>query len=175
MSAPTRAQLEALTALLGQLSLPGERWAPVPGYEATYQVSTLGRVYSTPRPTTRGGLLSISVDNYGYPKVALVQNGRQRNFKTHILVMLAFVGPPPKGMEVRHLDGSRNPRLDNLTYGTHKENGEDAAKHGVNKNVLSPQCGHGHTWDEANTYRWRGRRMCRKCNLARYHANKMAS
>jgi hypothetical protein len=61
------------------------------------------------------------------------QNGNYR-FKTmqvHQLVMLAFVGPQPAGSQVRHLDGNPlNNALSNLCYGTPKENGEDAARHG---------------------------------------------
>ena len=164
-----------IATLLVQCSLTGERWAAIPGYESTYHVSTLARVYSTPRATTPGGLLSVAIDNYGYPKVLLVQHGKQKNAKIHVLMMLAFVGPPPDGMEIRHLDGSRNPRLENMAYGTHKQNGEDAAKHGVNKRGRKPRCIHGHLYDEANTYTWHGQRQCRACGLARYYANKATS
>jgi len=169
-----KVQTETLATRLERCSLPGEQWLPIPSYESTYHVSNLGRVYSTPRATTPGGLLRTPADTYGYPKVGLVQNGKQKGAKVHVLVMLAFVGEPPVGMEVRHLDGSRVPHLENLAYGTHKENGEDSAKHGVNRRWLKPQCKWGHDWDEANTYMWRGRRQCRACASARWQAKKVA-
>jgi HNH endonuclease len=50
----------------------------------------------------------------------------------HRLVLEAFVGPCPEGMECRHLDGNRtNNRLDNLAWGTRIENHEDMKRHGT--------------------------------------------
>jgi hypothetical protein len=48
--------------------------------------------------------------------------------------MLAFQGPCPNGLEVRHLDGNRtNPKLNNLKYGTRIENMQDAILHGTTR------------------------------------------
>ena len=50
----------------------------------------------------------------------------------HRLVLEAFVGPCPVGMECRHLDGNpENNRLENLKWGTHKENVADSKRHGT--------------------------------------------
>ena len=50
----------------------------------------------------------------------------------HRLVMLAFVGPCPDGMEVCHKDGvSTNSLLSNLRYDTHVGNYVDAIRHGT--------------------------------------------
>jgi DNA invertase Pin-like site-specific DNA recombinase len=50
----------------------------------------------------------------------------------HQLVLLTFVGPLPEGQEVRHLNGDRSDnRLENLCYGTRKENANDAVEHGT--------------------------------------------
>lgn len=49
-----------------------------------------------------------------------------------MLVMLAFVGPRPDGLDVCH--GNGNPadnRLENLRYGTRSENMRDALRHGT--------------------------------------------
>lgn len=144
--------------------LPGEEWRRVPGYEHTYAVSSLGRIYSRPRPTTAGGILRGSIDNHGYRRVALVQGGKQVTRRTHVLVMLAFVGPPPAGMEILHMDGDKaNPRLDNLRYGTHQENGIDTVRHGSNAMANRTHCPRGHVYDQANTLVSRGRRYCRAC------------
>lgn len=50
----------------------------------------------------------------------------------HQLVLLAFIGPPPIGQEVRHLNGvASDNRLENLAYGTKKENVDDSRRHGT--------------------------------------------
>jgi len=46
------------------------------------------------------------------------------------MVLAAFVGPCPDGMHTRHLNGNKlDNRLENLQWGTPKENGEDRVKH----------------------------------------------
>lgn len=151
MTAPSRTQ--------------AENWRPIPGYEATYEVSDLGKVRSHPRPTTPGGVLAGSADNYGYPRVALVQGGVQRSRRVHVLVMLAFVGPRPDGQEIRHLNGDRgDARLVNLAYGTHAENMHDTIAHGTSTGSWT-HCQRGHEFTPENT-RIEGphrRRRCRTC------------
>jgi hypothetical protein len=57
--------------------------------------------------------------------------GRDDQRFVHRLVLQAFVGPCPEGMECRHLDGnSANNRLENLAWGTCSENSADMVKHG---------------------------------------------
>ena len=50
----------------------------------------------------------------------------------HRLVLEAFVGPQPNGMECRHLNGARDDnRLSNLAWGTYAENNADRLRHGI--------------------------------------------
>lgn len=57
----------------------------------------------------------------------------------HRLVLEAFVGLCPPGMECRHLDGcSTNNRPGNLVWGTHAENEEDKCRHGRMAKKLTP-------------------------------------
>lgn len=82
---------------------------------SNYEVSNLGRVRSA------RGVLRPSASASGHLSVVL---GRSVGTKqVHQLVMSAFVGPRPKGMEVLHLDHdpSNNARV-NLKYGTRSEN-----------------------------------------------------
>lgn len=66
-----------------------------------------------------------------YPVVALSVKGVMFRRLVHRLVLEAFVGPRPKGMECRHLDSnSLNNNVSNLMWGTHKENEQDKIKHG---------------------------------------------
>jgi len=49
----------------------------------------------------------------------------------HVLVMLAFRGPRPSGLIVRHWDDNgKNNHLSNLHYGTYSQNYEDAIRNG---------------------------------------------
>lgn len=139
-------------------------WLPVPGYEGLYQVSDDGQVLSAPRATTRGGLLKYVYDSHGYPGVTLTRDGIQKRFGVHRLVALAFIGPRPDGLEIRHLDGNvANPAASNLAYGTHGENMTDKARHGTDHNLAKTHCPAGHPYDEANTALYEGRRFCRTC------------
>lgn len=101
-----------------------ESWKPVPGYEAKYQVSDLGRVRSINhwdgRRTVRGKTLAPGKSASGHMSVAI---GRRNTKQVHALVMLAFVGPKPQGLEVLHLNHTPSDnRLCNLKYGTRSEN-----------------------------------------------------
>jgi hypothetical protein len=50
----------------------------------------------------------------------------------HDLVLEAFVGPRPEGMQCRHMDGSKTNNVpSNLQWGTPLENSRDKATHGT--------------------------------------------
>jgi hypothetical protein len=68
-------------------------------------------------------------DGYLYGVFKTTQG--RRTFKIHRLIALAFHGPCPPGMEVRHLNGIRQDcRAENLCYGTAVENQADRVLHG---------------------------------------------
>ena len=101
-----------------------ETWKDVPRYEGRYQVSDLGRVRSL---LNYGGqderVLKICTTQRGYRYVTLrTGNDEERRGKQHLvhrLVLEAFVGPCPKGMRARHLDGNlANNELSNLRWDT---------------------------------------------------------
>lgn len=116
-----------------------EEWRQIEWHEGCYDISNLGNVRSLPRVSSTGRLstakvkiLKASIGNQGYPVVNLSRKGRVVQRTVHSLVAGAFLGDPPPGEEVRHGDGNRaNPRLDNLSYGTRRENVEDAQAHGT--------------------------------------------
>ncbi len=63
----------------------------------------------------------------GYKEIKVC--GRRTYF--HQAVLTTFRGPAPAGTECRHLDGNPlNNRLDNLEWGTRKENCQDTVAHG---------------------------------------------
>ncbi|MBA3484450.1 MAG: HNH endonuclease [Pirellulales bacterium] len=69
-----------------------------------------------------------SFDKYGRPVVSLGRGNRRYVAR---LVLEAFVGPCPEGMESCHFPDSTsaNCRLDNLRWGTSVENTDDQRKH----------------------------------------------
>lgn len=97
-----------------------EKWRPVTGYEARYEVSDLGNVRSLAKMRPLIGHL----DRDGYRRVTLWTPDGQATKKVHQLVCEAFHGPPSAlHREVAHLDGSRiNNIAGNLKWVSHAEN-----------------------------------------------------
>lgn len=102
-------------------------WRDITDYEGRYQVSDEGEVRSIDRSDgrnrRRGQLRRFDIDRYGYAHVGLSKGGRSKRYTVHSLVLKAFVGPCPFGMEACHGDGDkRNNRLTNLRWDTHSNN-----------------------------------------------------
>ena len=118
-----------------------EIWREVPGYVGMYSASDFGRVKSHARPVPhwRGGvsirserILAQRANRHGYPQLNLYRDGEPWTIKVANLVMLAFKGPAPGGMEVCHDDGIRaNSALRNLRYDTPRSNAADRVRHGT--------------------------------------------
>ena len=68
-----------------------------------------------------------------YLSVALFdEQGRRSNHMVHRLILEAFVGPCPEGMEACHNDGDpENNRPENLRWDTRAENCRDKIRHGT--------------------------------------------
>lgn len=75
--------------------------------------------------------LSGYPQRYGHVLVTLrTPEGKQVQRHIHTLVLEAFVGPCPEGLECRHLDGDAgNNRLTNLRWGSRMENQKDRRFH----------------------------------------------
>lgn len=101
------------------LSVAGEHWLPVPGYQGWYEASDLGNIYSLGRPSARGGLLKPQPNSAGYRMVRLHKYGRVRTVTVARLVLLTFRGPPPSpGARARHgTGGKQDDSLGNLYWG----------------------------------------------------------
>lgn len=112
-------------------------WKPVTGYQDIYEVSDAGRVRSLRRIDARGWrrksvLLRPVTHKSGLRYVIFCKHGKMRTHKIHRLMLEAFVSPCPEGMECRHLNGNpADNRLENLCWGTHKENMQDKHRHGT--------------------------------------------
>lgn len=148
-----------------------ERWLPVKGYEGLYEVSDLGRF----RNSKRMKLKKTTPDKFGYLQVRLCKDGIPATKLAHRLVLEAFVGPCPEGMETRHLDGDpTNNKVCNLAWGTVEENRWDTVKHGNHPNQKKKKCPRGHKLEEPNLVESSPHRRCKAClkawRWARYHS-----
>jgi hypothetical protein len=95
-----------------------------------YKVREDGKVLSLKRGKRR--VLKPNRLKGGHLQVRLYNGGVKIDVLVHHLVMEAFIGPCPKGLEARHLDGNpSNNRPANLTWGTRQENMEDKQTHGT--------------------------------------------
>lgn len=157
-----------------------ERWLPVPGWEGFYEVSNHGHVRSVDRTITRSDgqqrrfrskVLSPGINRHGYPMINLRRPGITVTKKVHRLVLEAFVGPCPDGMEGCHNNGNRtDARLGNLRWDTHRNNQLDRRAHGTDYQANKTHCPQGHPYDEANTKVIPSRptaRYCRACHRQR--------
>jgi hypothetical protein len=106
-----------------------ERWMPVVGFEDRYEVSDHGRVQAlfSYRGYKPGRIVAGYATASGHIRVNLrLSPGSVHRRFVHRLVLEAFVGPCPEGMECLHGDSNpANNRLDNLRWGTHAENIKD--------------------------------------------------
>lgn len=100
---------------------------PIPGHPG-YAATSDGRIISY-RSGKRRELRPSCDARYGHRPIEL---GAGNRGYVHRLMLETFVGPCPPGMECRHLDGNpANNHIENLRWGTRKENIHDAMKHGT--------------------------------------------
>lgn len=166
-----------------------EEWRSIPSYEGYYEASSLGRIRSLDRAVPakdgrtinfRGQIINPHADKTGRRRVVLSQPGRNpRSATVHRLVLEAFVGPCPDGMECCHYDDDpSNNRIENLRWDTHSANQRDLVRNGRDHNASKTHCPRGHEYSAENTYRTRAGRDCKECSRAarrrRYHKNRAA-
>lgn len=105
-----------------------ENWKNVVDFEGIYEVSDFGNI----RSAKTKQLKKITIDAFGRPYLGLWKNNKQKIVRPHKLVLEAFVGKAPKGMECCHNDGNQqNNKLSNLRWDTAKNNHADKLKHGT--------------------------------------------
>lgn len=143
-----------------------EEWRPVPGLPG-YEVSNLARARSVKRPRPR--LLKVSPGPCGLNTIHLrTPRGASRMYRLGTLILLAFVGPRPRELRVRHLDGNPiNDRIENLTYGTEAEVAADHVARARREEAAGgpTHCPEGHRYADSWFGNW-GDRMCSPCAWA---------
>lgn len=110
-------------------------YRPVPGFPG-YEVGDNGTVRSYKKRF--GGtmlfpaLLRPAMNEAGYEHVVLMLDGRAITRAVHRIVLEAFTGPCPEGMEGCHNDGNpSNNRRENLRWDTSRANIADKESHGT--------------------------------------------
>lgn len=129
-----------------EINTSEEIWKPIPGF-AGYEVSDHGRVRSYWRKTAPNGqgynpgwiidteprkILRLNHTKDGYPCICFQVGGKRKCIRIHQLVLCAFIGPCPDGMQACHNDGKNtNCLLNNLRWDTPLNNSLDKRKHGT--------------------------------------------
>lgn len=118
-----------------------EEWRPIPGWADLYEASSLGRIRSLDRTVrNRGATYAINgrVLRPGCgtssmrPIVHLFRGGCGQSHYVHALVLSAFKGERPTGMEACHGDGDvSNNAITNLRWDTRSANNFDRYAHGA--------------------------------------------
>jgi len=95
-----------------------ETWMPAVGFNGIYEVSDLGRV----KRVDSGRILRRRGGN-GYDVAVLFRNGVRNQRLVHRLVVEAFVGIIPTGLQVNHINGDKlDNTLSNLEIVTPSQN-----------------------------------------------------
>jgi hypothetical protein len=90
------------------------------------QISSDGRLWRN------GKEKKFTVSPIGYEVVSFSTNNKTKTYYKHRLMLHAFVGACPDNCEALHINGIRlDNRLENLRWGTRKDNVADAIKHGT--------------------------------------------
>ena len=114
-----------------------EEWRDVVCFEGLYKVSNFGRIQTVKTGKIKEQTIS-KADNRPY--LSLWKNNKIKVCRPHKLVMEAFVGMRPEGLECCHNDGNpQNNHLSNLRWDTPKNNHADKVKHGTTNR--GEQCG----------------------------------
>lgn len=114
------------------VSLEGEVWKDVVGYEDCYMVSNKGRILSKYRlvkhpkgslKSVKPRLMCLKKNKAGYMSVTLYVNHTSKTFTVHRLVAIAFIQNPHKKPQIDHIDRDRaNNIVENLKWCTASEN-----------------------------------------------------
>jgi DNA-binding transcriptional regulator YiaG len=107
-----------------------EEWRDIKGFYGDYKISNFGKIKSLKHGKEK--ILKIHKHNNGYNFITLSHNGNQKGYLLHRVVVKAFLGDIPDGLDVNHKDGDKdNNFLNNLEVVTKSENQNHAARLGL--------------------------------------------
>lgn len=98
-------------------------WKDIKGYEGLYEISDKGEV----RNYITRKLIVGDINNFGYYRVKLYKNKKQKTFFRHRLVAQAFIQNPDNLPEVNHIDGDKSHNYkENLEWSSRTHNEREA-------------------------------------------------
>lgn len=118
-------------------------WKDIIGYEGYYKISNTGEVLSVERTVIqKNGYIRTfpskkakpRLNVYGYTIVLLSKEQKTEHALLHRLLAIHFIENPENLPIVRHLnDNKLDFRLENLAWGTKKDNADDRVLNGFNQ------------------------------------------
>ncbi len=111
--------------------IPGIEFKLIENYNGDYAIGNEGSIYSS-KKMCKWVKLSVEIDTFGHQRIQLCKNGIIKHHFIHILVLEAFIGPCPPGMESCHgSNGKYDNSVSNLYWGTHSTNMQDKHRDGT--------------------------------------------
>lgn len=105
---------------LESISLEGEEWCDVVGYEGLYAVSNFSRVASL---RSKGRIMTVSLNSDGYGCLCLTKDNKSVKERLHRIVAKAWLPNPNNYPYVEHIDANRaNSSISNLRWCTQSMN-----------------------------------------------------
>ena len=108
------------------VSLEGEEWKDVPGFEGLYQCSNYGRVVVTKmhvKNARKMMLMKLRICRQGYYYLLFYKNNKRKHMYIHRLVATLFIPNPNNYPQIDHIDCNRlNCYYKNLRWCTPKMN-----------------------------------------------------
>lgn len=126
---------------MSNLTIPSIIRKDIPGYEGLYYATSDGKIFSYAKEWVTGEYhikfkrpeseLKQSI-NRGYYRLGLTKDGRQKYFKVHRLIALAFIPNEENKPFINHKNGIKTDnRAENLEWCTAKENVQHAFNAGL--------------------------------------------
>lgn len=117
-----------------------EYFTNLKGYEDLYMISNYGTIKSLDKKIKNkngyrkmnGKIMKAKVDKYGYFRIGLTKDKKQKFYQVHRLVAQTFIPNPNDFPVINHIDGDKqNNHISNLEWCTYKENTKHAYKIGL--------------------------------------------
>ena len=110
-------------------------WYPIKGWEGLYEINKNGEVRNAKNKNTIVG----DINNCGYYRVSLYNQGQSKRYFRHRLVAEHFLDKPEGKDFVNHIDGDKsNNSLENLEWVSQSENEKHAFENGLKQKTNKP-------------------------------------